>query len=420
MDNDLDIKHKYVHLNSLKKHFNFKENNNIYSNNRNSLFKSYNNNLFSRNKKLKNNNSNSDTKSKTSLRFFSYSHKRIFSSDLEKSPPPLYNLNDNSVKKLVYYKISKNLPNSIINSNSYIFNKRGFNKDYSTNIKLIKLTPIPLIKVNKPLMLKNKIQDFSQELIDKYSYLHNNNINNIQKFKNIKNTFVKSNISSQKKLNKKIDFYEKRISLIKMLSNKNNNNLNPKNIEIYMDEINDVINENDNDLLKYRKLIKKVLLNDINTIENNDKNKKNKLFFNFEDKINYFYDVCLFPHIKNSFYTKKLCFKNLEEIDNYRNNNLLSKYIVNSLTRQRLKNRFKERKNIFFILKDNLEKLEKKIEEKKKQQNDKDLNDKFITEDFFSKIIYYKGVKFANQKEKNFIEKSKFQEYIKKIKKHKH
>jgi len=417
MDNKLEIRHKYIHLNSLKKHFKFKTNNNLYSVESNSLFKSYNNNLFSRNKKLKNNNSNSDTKSKTSLKYFSYTHKRNFSSDLEKSPPPLYNLKENSVKKLVYYKISNNLPNSIINSNSYIFNKNGFNKNYSSAIKLINLTPIPLIKVNKPLLLKNKIQDFSQELIDKFSYLHNNNYNN-KKIKNLKNTFVKSNIS-QNKLNKKLDFYEKRISLIKILSNKINNNLNPKNIEIYMDELKDVINEKDNDLLKYRKLIKKVLINDINTIEN-IKNKNIKLFFNFEDKINYFYDVCLFPHIKNSFYTQKLCFKNLEEIDNYRNNNLLSKYIVQSLTRQRLKCRFNERKNIFFILKDNIEKLEKKLEDKKKQQNDKDLNDIFYTDDFFSKIIYYKGVKFANQKEKNFIEKSNFQEYIKKIKKYKH
>lgn len=415
MDNELDFRHKYVHLNSLKKNFNFKTNNNLYSNDKNLLFKTYHKNLFSRNKKLKNNTSNSDTKSKTRLKFFSYTHKRNFSSDLEKSPPPLYNLKDNSVKKLVYYKVSNNLPNSIINSNSYIFNKSGLNKGYSSDIKLFELTPIPLIKVNKPSILKNKLQDFSQELIDKFNYLHNNNLNN-NNYNNLKNAFVKSNA----KLNKKLELYEKKMSLIKILPNKINNRLNPKNIEIYIDELNDVINEKDNDLLKYRKLIKKVLLNDINTIEN-IKSKNINLFFNFEDKINYFYDVSLFPHIKNSFYTQKFCFKNLEgkEIDNYRNNNLLSKSIVNSLTRLRLKCRYEERNNIFFILKSKIKKLEKKLEDKKKQQNDKDLNEKFNTEDFFSKILYYKGVKFANQKEKDFIEKCRFKEYVKNFKRHK-
>ena len=148
----------------------------------------------------------------------------------------------------------------------------------------------------------------------------------------------------------------------------------------------------------WHKTVRKALLNDINAYFKKGKQYK-KFYEKFENKINFFYDMCSVPHFKNVLMFKNKSFISNEEIrNNLCNNNCLSKDVLISLHRKKIKILYQEKE-------------EKKIKKKKEEEdelmefnkNKPNLDKLFQLEDFFIKKIETGIVGFANKKDREYV-----------------
>ena len=157
----------------------------------------------------------------------------------------------------------------------------------------------------------------------------------------------------------------------------------------------------------WHKTVRKALLNDINAYFKKG-NQYKKFFEKFENRINFFYDMCSVPHFKNVLMFKHKSFISNEEIrNNLCMNNCLSKDVLISLHRKKIQ-----------ILYPELEE-EKKIKKKEEEEEElmilnknKPILDKlFQLEDFFNKKIDTGFVGFANKKDREYVFNQKINPY---------
>ena len=138
-----------------------------------------------------------------------------------------------------------------------------------------------------------------------------------------------------------------------------------------VDTVKDLNIQKDN----WHKTVRKALFNDINGYFKKGKQYK-KFFEKFENKINFFYDMCLVPHFKNVLMFKNKSFISNEEIrNNLCNNNCLSKDVLISLHRKKIKILYQEKE-------------EKKIKKKKKEEDElMEFNKNKQLRDFCEKLL---------------------------------
>ena len=244
---------------------------------------------------------------------------------------------------------------------------------------------------------KNSISDFSLSKI-KYK------VNKLLKPKLLKNplkTLINTIEEEKKKIeNEKIQIEKNRIKNPFLFRK-----LIPVNLTYLLEEEKDTIEDLNINKMIWYKNIRKALINDINN-KNTKKNIFYKKFYStLENRINFFFDVCLFPHLTNNLMFKKIKFDD----DNYQNKNklcnynLLSKEIEISLNRRRIKLIFEEEE----------EKLLFHNRKFKKQNFDnQSLENKFELIDFFNKKNDVGKVDFASQKNREYVFNQKIKNYI--------
>ena len=168
----------------------------------------------------------------------------------------------------------------------------------------------------------------------------------------------------------------------------------PINITNLLEEKKDIMKDLNIHLEKWHKNVRTALLKDIN----NTFSKGffyNKFFFELENRMNFFFDVCLFPHLKNNL---MFLHKRLDTIELRRKNlcnfNFLSKDIEISLNKRRIK----------LIFEKDEEKLNELTKIKQKNKDEfQTLDNKFELEDFFNKKLDICNISFASKKEREFV-----------------
>jgi hypothetical protein len=118
-----------------------------------------------------------------------------------------------------------------------------------------------------------------------------------------------------------------------------------------------------------------------------------KFFEKFENKINFYHDIYYSPHFKSIFMFHNKIFDTKESRINLCSGNFLSKEIVISLHRRRIK----------LISHDQENKEEEEILEINQKKKIPKLDKLFELEDFFNRKNDVRNVVFANQKYKEFV-----------------
>ena len=155
-----------------------------------------------------------------------------------------------------------------------------------------------------------------------------------------------------------------------------------------MDSIEDLDIQKDN----WYKIVRKALIHDMNGYIPVGKQYK-KFFEKFENKINFYYDIYYSPHFKSIFMFHNKIFDTKESRINLCSGNFLSKEIVISLHRRRIK----------LISHDQENKEEEEILEINQKKKIPKLDKLFELEDFFNRKNDVRNVVFANQKYKEFV-----------------
>jgi hypothetical protein len=337
-------------------------------------------------------------------------------------------------------KIKKEKPSIKLNSENYnskkiyiisgknILNTQNKNKEESL-ISFYSSTPINKLKKTNFILpslkstdysLKNKL--YNKSRLPKFYSFDNTNYNNT--FTCFKNS--SSSISlSKEKFKYKVNILKKPKLLIKSTQNlilsieeekkkfEKEKNINknkkifqkikspflfrkllPINITNLLDENKDIMKDLNIHKEKWHKNVRTALLNDINNTFPKGFFYQ-KFYLELENRMNFFFDVCLFPHLKNNlmFLHKRLDTKELRR-ENLCNFNFFSKDIEISLNKRRIKLIFEKEE-------EKLNELKKRKEKKKEEFQG--LDNKFELEDFFNKKIDVCNISFASKKDREFV-----------------
>ncbi len=277
---------------------------------------------------------------------------------------PSLKCSDYSFKNKLYYK--SRLPKFFSFDNTNYNNNFISFKNSNLSVSLSKgKFKYKVNKIKKPKLLKNSTQNL---------------------FLSIKEEKKKFEKEKNKMKNKKIFQKIKAPFLIRKLL--------PITLTNLIEENKDIMKDLNIHKEKWHKNVRTALLNDIN----NTFSKGffyHKFYLELENRMNFFFDVCLFPHLKNNlmFLHKRLDTKELRR-ENLCNFNFYSKDIEISLNKRRIKLIF--------------EKEEEKLNElKKRKEKNKDefegLDNKFELEDFFNKKIDVCNISFASKKDREFV-----------------
>ena len=247
-------------------------------------------------------------------------------------------------------------------------------------------------------LYKNKTINYS-------NYNNSYKVTNITKPKLLKISFPKF-LNSIEIKKKKIEEEKRKERLKKRRKSKYGNQISDlglkkiltslkfaKLISENVDTVKDLNIQKDN----WHKTVRKALFNDINGYFKKGKQYK-KFFEKFENRINFFYDMCLVPHFKNVLMFKNKSYISNEEIrKNICNNNCLSKDVLISLHRKKIKILYHDKEE---EERNQKQKEEELIELHKIKPN---LDKLFQLEDFFNKKFDTGNVGFASKKDRQYV-----------------
>ena len=286
----------------------------------------------------------------------------------------------NTTNNILFYKYKNSVSEfrtyESRNNRTHISNKRSnINKTLELQIN----KPYKVYKLIKPKLLNKP----TSQLI---SFIKEE-----KKDKKIENQFKKNNNLLYKKIN---DLGIKRIA-------------NTIRFTKLLSENRDFVKDLNIKKENWHKSIRNALINDINTYFTKGKQYKN-FCLNIEHKVNYFYDICIFPHFKNNFMFHKLNFINGKVMrEQLCDKNCISKDIEYSLHRKRIKTLYINEEEEEKLIRE--EELKKQIEFEKHHQHM--LDNKFELEDFFNKKFDIGNVNFACEKDRNYVYNQKIKRY---------